>query len=147
MRYVLRRNPVRQSELAASHQSKFERLQALLDKSNQYLDEHKRAKTNLALARIEKKCKELGLQAWVSVTLNERILSLKEDAQAKSKHTQLDGCYVIKTDVKAKKASKEVARALQGSGTWSGRFAPPRLCWKCVRYTCGWLRTHADMPW
>lgn len=111
VRYVLRRNPVRQSELAASHQSKFERLQALLDKSNQYLDEHKRAKTNLALARIEKKCKELGLQAWVSVTLNERILSLKEDAQAKSKHTQLDGCYVIKTDVKAKKASKEVVHA------------------------------------
>lgn len=57
VRYVLRRNPVRQSELAASHQSKFERLQALLDKSNQYLDEHKRAKTNLALARIEKNAK------------------------------------------------------------------------------------------
>ena len=111
VRYVLRRNPVRQSELAASHQSKFERLRALLDKNNQYLVDHKRAKADLALVRSEKKCKALGLQAWVSVTLNERLLSLSEDAQAKAQHTQLDGCYVIKTDVKVQSASKEVVHA------------------------------------
>ena len=48
-RYVLRRNPVRQAELAATHASKFTRMQAALAKENQVLAKHSRAKAEQGL--------------------------------------------------------------------------------------------------
>ena len=107
-RYVLRRNPVRQSELSASHASKLASLMALLAKENQYLQEHAKAKAELALKRLEQKAKRLGLSAWVVVSLSERKLSLSQDEPAKAQCTQLDGCYVLKTNLTPEQASKEI---------------------------------------
>jgi len=107
-RYVLRRNPVRQGELAATHASKYARVQAALDKENKYLAEHERAKADLALARVRQQAKRLGLDAWLSVALTGRVLSMAEDAALKAEHTKLDGCYVLKTNLPKEQASKEV---------------------------------------
>jgi transposase len=107
-RYVLRRNPVRQNELAATHASKCARVQAALDKENRYLSEHARAQADLALVRIEQHAKRLGLDAWLSVELTGRVLSMSEDAALKDEHTKLDGCYVIKTNLPQAQVSKEV---------------------------------------
>jgi len=107
-RYVLRRNPVRQAELAATHASKFTRMQAALAKENQYLAEHTRAKAELALARVQQQAKRLGVDAWLSVALSERVLSMAEDSALKAEHTKLDGCYVIKTNLPQAMAAKEV---------------------------------------
>ena len=107
-RYVLRRNPVRQAELAATHQSKCARVREVLDKENQYLAKHPRAKEDLALARVRQQAKRLGVDAWLSVALTGRVLSMAEDAALKGEHTKLDGCYVIKTNLPQAMAPKEV---------------------------------------
>ncbi|MDH3879741.1 MAG: IS1634 family transposase [Desulfobacterales bacterium] len=107
-RYVLRRNPVRQAELAATHASKCARVQAMMDKENKYLAEHGRAKAQLALARVRHHAKRLGVEAWLSVALTGRVLSMTEDAAVKDEHTKLDGCYVIKTNLTPAQAPKEV---------------------------------------
>jgi uncharacterized protein YbjQ (UPF0145 family) len=107
-RYVLRRNPVRQSELEATHLAKCARVRAALDKENQYLAEHARAKAALALARVRQQAKRLGLDAWISVDINGRVLSMTEDVALRQEHTKLDGCYVIKTNLPQAMASKEV---------------------------------------
>ena len=111
VRYVLRRNPVRQNELADSHKSKCDRLQAALDKANTYLKEHVRAKTTVALQQVTKKLQSLGLSDWVSIQLKERVLSMLEDAQLKAEHTKLDGCYVIKTNLPVQRADKEIVHS------------------------------------
>ena len=111
VRYVLRRNPVRQNELADSHKSKCDRLQAALDKANTYLKEHVRAKTTVALKQVTKKLQSLGLSDWVSIQLKERVLSMLEDAQLKAEYTKLDGCYVIKTNLPVQRADKEIVHS------------------------------------
>lgn len=115
VRYVLRRNPVRQAELAASHADKYVSLAQAVGKENKYLAEHALAKATLALARLEKRAKKLGVSAWVRTELGQgddgRVLSLHEDEALKAEHTKLDGCYAIKTNVPVEIASKEVVHA------------------------------------
>jgi hypothetical protein len=107
-RYVLRRNPVRQQEMAAPLASKCARVHALLEKENQYLAEHSRAKAELALLRMRQQAQRLGVGAWLAVTLTGRVLNITQDAARKDAHTKLDGCYVIKTNLSPAQASKEV---------------------------------------
>lgn len=107
-RYVLRRNPVRQQEMAANLAGKCARLQAALDKENQYLAGHKRAQAPLALARMQEKAKRLGVTDWISLTLDGRVLCMNQDAEGKAEHIKLDGCYVIKTNLAEAQAPKTV---------------------------------------
>ena len=111
VRYVLRRNPVRQNELAASHKSKCDRLQTALNKANTYLKEHVRAKATVTLQQVTKKLQSLGLSDWVSIQLEGRVFSMHEDAQLKAEHTKLDGCYVIKTNLPVRRADKEIVHS------------------------------------
>jgi transposase len=105
-RYVLRRNPVRQEEMALTHASKSQRLQAVIDKENLYLLEHKKASATLALKRVQTQLKRLALP-WIALSLQERTLHMVEDATLKAEHTKLDGCYVIKTNLTQSQADKE----------------------------------------
>ncbi len=68
-------------------------------KQNLYLTEHKKAKTETAQRRIEEKIFKLKMNAILSIQLKERDITIVIDEEKKKKEEELDGCYVVKTDV------------------------------------------------
>lgn len=110
-RYVLRRNPVRQREIAASREDRLARLQALATKQNQYLAEHPRATLETAAAKLTARLAAYGMAGFVSVEVGERALSIQIDAVAKQEAAILDGCYVLTTDLPVSALPKEAVHA------------------------------------
>jgi len=108
VRYILRRNPLRAEEVAAKRADKLACVQRFVGKQNTYLVEHPRARVSTAQKWVEEKIAKLRIEAWLSIRAEGRTLSLKVDEGALQKASQLDGCYVIKTDVPREVAHKEV---------------------------------------
>jgi hypothetical protein len=106
-RFILRRNPVRQAEIAANRAGKQQALHQSVSGLNTYLAEHPRAKVSTAHRRIEQRLKSLGLSHWISVHSQERTITLREDSSALEEEAKLDGCYVLRTDLSVQQASKE----------------------------------------
>jgi transposase len=100
VRYVMRRNPVRADEIESIRQSKLARIQNYLNKKNVYLAEHSRAKAATAAKEIRGKINKFKIQKWLEVRINGRVLSLEINNEQKAQESKLDGCYVIKTDLK-----------------------------------------------
>lgn len=99
VRYVLRRNPVRAEEIALSRADKQARLEQLLVKRNGYLREHPRAAVATAEKAVRARIQQLKIDAWLQVEVQGRTLVLRVDSAAREEAAQLDGCYVIKTDL------------------------------------------------
>jgi len=108
VRYVLRRNPLRAEELRATRNDKQQAIEREVEKRNLYLAQHPRASVQTALEGVQELIERLRSSHWLSVGASERTLSLNLDTQALQEHTQLDGCYVLKTDLPQARAVKEV---------------------------------------
>jgi Transposase DDE domain len=108
VRYVLRRNPVRAQEVREARHAKLATLQALVAKHNRYLTEHPRADAQGALQKLVARATTLRLSAWVELTLAERTITLTINEGAQTEAAQLDGCYVLKTDLTPAQAPKEM---------------------------------------
>ena len=108
IRYVLRRNPMRAQEMRDTRHAKLATLQAQVAKQKHYLTAHPRANAQGALQKRVARAEKLRIADWVELTLVERTITLtiKEDAQQKA--AQLDGCYVLKTDLTPAQAPKEL---------------------------------------
>src|SRR5215472_16702115 len=108
IRYVLRRNPVRAQEMRDTRHAKLATLQAQVAKQNQYLTDHPRANAQGALQKLVARAEKLRIADWVALTVAERAITLtiKEDAQTEA--AKLDGCYVLKTDLRPAQAPKEL---------------------------------------
>jgi transposase len=99
-RYLLRRNPIRAEEIAKSRADKQKSIENLVEIQNKYLQEHPKAKTETALKKINTKIKQLNVKAWLSINTQGRVLTINIDNEAVIEESRLDGCYVIKTDLK-----------------------------------------------
>jgi Transposase DDE domain len=108
VRYVLRRNPTRAAEVAASRHQRLQVLRARVIQRNGYLAEHPRARVGVALRAVQQQIRRLKLSGWISASATGRELSLAEDGEALTAMAKLDGCYVLKTDLAAPVAPKEV---------------------------------------
>jgi len=108
VRYILRRNPVRAAELAASRADKQARVARLLEERNSYLRQHSRAKLSTAEKAVRAKIGQLKIGAWLRAEPEGRSLKLTADEPALEEVSRLDGCYVIKTDLPETAASKQV---------------------------------------
>ena len=108
LRYVLRRNPVRAQEVRDTRYAKLATLQALVAKHNQYLTDHPRANAQGALQKLVARAEKLRLADWIELTLAERALTLTINEDAQQEAAQLDGCYVLKTDLTPAQAPKEM---------------------------------------
>lgn len=109
IRYVLRRNPVRAEEIAHSRLDKLEALKRTLADRNSYLAEHPQAKAATALRMVQERAAKLRISDWVTVSSPDadRRIELTVDEEALAGEAQLDGCYVLKTDLSRQAASKE----------------------------------------
>jgi Transposase DDE domain len=99
IRYVLRRDPQRAAELAATRRAKQERLERELTKQNRYLAEHRRARVDTALRAVPNPLARLRLEKWLKVRVEGRQLQLEQDPAALAAESRLDGCYVLKSDL------------------------------------------------
>ena len=107
-RYIFRRNPIRAEELEIIRADKIAKVQEVIKETNKYLLEHKRAKMSVARAKIEKMLSRLKLLAFTTVDEEGRVLSFHIDEKEKQEQAKLDGCYVIKTELKRKKVSAAI---------------------------------------
>jgi hypothetical protein len=110
-RYVLRRNPIRASEIAQNRQGKYERLVRKVSQENEYLKSHARAKPQLALQRVTAMIQKLAIHDWLICSLDGSIITLELDDAARKEASSLDGCYVLKTDLSSDLASMQTVHA------------------------------------
>ena len=109
MRYILKRNPVRAQEMADNRQSKKAAVLKRLAGCNEKLANSPRAQLRVARRQVHNALKKLKLDGWLSVRKRraQRALYLREDEAALQAHSQLDGCYVIRTDLPPEAASAQ----------------------------------------
>jgi hypothetical protein len=98
VRYVLRRNPLRAKEMAASRDSKLAALQRLADAQNRYLTEHPRADDYAAWKKVSEKESRLGLNSITNVTAVDRRIQVEVDTEYMAYLSELDGCCTLKTE-------------------------------------------------
>ena len=107
IRYILRRNPERASQIRQTRDSKLECLRQLAQKQNDYLKNHSRAKADVALRKVNELSEKLRLSGLVTINIANREISVCFDSDAITEAQKLDGCYAIKTDLSKKAASKQ----------------------------------------
>ena len=107
VRYVMRRNPQRALEIETSRQEKLGTINNAVTKQNTYLQEHTKAKGEVALKKITAKIARLHTAEWLSATIENRVITIVTDAEALAAESKLDGCYAIKTDLSKEMASKD----------------------------------------
>jgi transposase len=101
-RLILRRNESTRHREQLRRKDKLERLKENIDKRNAYVKEHPRAKGETGLKQLQQWVKHHKLSQFVTVSLEERMLSLTIDEQAMERNALLDGCYTLETDVSTK---------------------------------------------
>lgn len=106
-RFVLRRNPLRQKELQRTREQKQQAMKAALQKANAYLDEHPRAKVATQHRCLVARLESLKMGDWLKLSVHKQRLVLRVDEPALQAAAQLDGCYVIETDLKTPHADAQ----------------------------------------
>jgi transposase len=99
LRYILRCNPIRAEELGKNRFSKHKKIEQLTEQKSLYLQEHPRAKVATSIKEIAGKIKQLKVDKWLRVQSQDRTLTLEVDEECVKRESDLDGCYVIKTDL------------------------------------------------
>ncbi len=107
-RYILRRNPHRAEEIAATRREKQHRIEKWAKEKSEYLQAHPRASAAKARDRVQKKIAKLLVHRWLAANLQGRTISLQVDALAVETESRLDGCYVIKTDLPEEAADSQL---------------------------------------
>jgi len=106
-RYVLRRNPVRQQEMAQSREQKRQAVEQALRQANAYLAQHPRAKVATQRRHLAAKLERWGIDDWLQLQVKKGRLRLKLDRSALEAQAKLDGCYVIETDLQTGQADAQ----------------------------------------
>lgn len=110
VRYFLRRNPCRADEIEATRSSKEASIEKLVQKKNEYLAEHPKAKIETAVREINGKIEKLNCK-WLNAETDDREITLLVDGDMLTEMSRLDGCYVITTDLPAEAVTAQQAHA------------------------------------
>jgi sulfur transfer complex TusBCD TusB component (DsrH family) len=110
IRFILLRNAVMAKGIQKNRQKKIHDIETKIQQQNIYLYEHPKAKLSTATKNIEKLIERKKLRNCLGINVDEdrRYLELLIDKEALKQEEQLDNCYVIKTDLQATDASKEI---------------------------------------
>lgn len=106
-RYIFRRNDVRREEIRKNRRSKEAALYETIQEQNQYLQEHPRARVEVAMGKIQDHAKKLKVDAWHEFSEADRAITFRVDQAKRQAAEKLDGCYCIKTTVSEEVADKE----------------------------------------
>lgn len=106
-RYVLRCNPQTQARERARRADQWARVQAKIRARNLEVEHKLRADPHRSLKQAQGLLTKYRLQGWVKVQLAGRKVVWTEDAGARQQQAQLDGCYVIESDLPKEVASTQ----------------------------------------
>ena len=98
-RYVLRRNPQTQAREQARRADQWQRVREWIQARNAEVASHPRCQAGASLRGAQARLQTYGLKGWVSVRLEGRQVVWMEDLAAREQEAQLDGCYVIESDL------------------------------------------------
>jgi len=107
IRYILRRNPHRCNEIRRNRRDMIRKAIELIADRNEYLSEHSRANPEVVLRTVKTYISKRKLSSFCTITLEGRTLGFSVDEEGKKEYEKLDGCYVIKTDLKKEQAGAE----------------------------------------
>jgi hypothetical protein len=99
LRLVLRRNEQVRRKEERRREDKLARLRELVAERNAFVAESPRSRPEAGLTKLINWSKRYKISYFVSLTLEGRQLVLTVDERAKIQAGQLDGCYVLETDV------------------------------------------------
>jgi hypothetical protein len=99
VRYILRRNPKRAVEMQATRADKLDKLKEKAKAETEYLKAHPYALEAKAQRRLEGAAQRLLINSLVKIVIEERKVSVEVLEENWSKAAELDGCYVLKTDL------------------------------------------------
>lgn len=103
-RLILRCNPATRERDRQRRQSQRQRIEQRLSAGNQRLAQKPRAKVETLRKQAESWIAHYGFTTWLSVQVNGREITIAENATAAQDMAQLDGCYVLETDLPAEAA-------------------------------------------
>jgi hypothetical protein len=106
-RYVLRRNPQTQAREAARRIDQWQRVQGWIRQRNERVQERKRCDPQSSLRQAQARLAKYRLTGWVTVALAGRQVVWQEDLAARAAEAQLDGCYVVESDLPATAATTQ----------------------------------------
>jgi transposase len=106
-RYVLRCNPQSRAREGARRADQWARVQAKIRARNLQVEQKPRSDPNRSLKQAQALLAKYRLQGWVKVALAGRQVVWTEDHAARQKQAQLDGCYVIESDLPKEVASTQ----------------------------------------
>ena len=96
LRYILRKNPVRALEMQRTRQSKIEQMLEKIDSENKKL----KAKIEGKLGSLQESLERLQMHRWAELKAENNTIKLEMDDRKREEEGKLDGCYVVKTDLK-----------------------------------------------
>jgi len=106
-RYVLRCNPQTQARERARRADQWARVQAKITARNLEVEQKPRCEPDRSLKQAQALLTQYRLQGWVKVQLAGRKVVWTEDRAARQQQAQLDGCYVIESDLPKEIASTQ----------------------------------------
>jgi hypothetical protein len=106
-RLILRRNPKRAAETGANRQGRLEKFLALVTDANERLSRGLRADAQKSFQKISAAVVRYNLEKFVRLRLDKRTIEVAVDEEKVESAKQLDGCYVLVTDLQQKDCSAE----------------------------------------
>ena len=107
IRYVLRKNPVREVEMARNRQERVKKIQRFVEEKNSYLAGSVKRDHDVALRFLQKKINQYKLTDVLELNNQDRVFKVTVNEEMLKETALLDGCYVIKTDVKKETLSTQ----------------------------------------
>ncbi len=131
IRYILRRNPTRESEMRQARDSKLACIEECVAKENALMAEKPKRKHSTSQLIIMKKIESLKYSKMVSLHYSDnRIFSLIINEEEKATNAQLDGCYVLKTNLSlADKSTQSVHQSYK-------QLAIVESAFRTIKTTC-----------
>jgi len=106
-RYVLRCNPQSQARERARRADQWARVQAKITARNLQAEQKPRCEPDSSLRQAQGLLTKYRLKGWVKVELVGRKVVWTEDSAARQKQAELDGCYVVESDLPKEVASTQ----------------------------------------
>jgi hypothetical protein len=106
-RYVLRCNPQTQVRERARRADQWARVRAKITRRNLEVEQKPRSDPESSLKQAQALLTKYRLNGWVKVELAGRQVVWTEDEAARQKQAELDGCYVIESDLPKEVASTQ----------------------------------------
>jgi Transposase DDE domain len=106
-RLILRCNPATREREQARRADQWQCVRERITARNQAMEQKPRLKAEASLRQAQALVKKYRLDSWVTVSLEGRQVVWREDAAVRETAAQLDGCYVVETDLPIDAATTE----------------------------------------